>query len=232
MVSLVHLLTMRSNWKTVEIKQESDDENMYVKHGFKEVKEEKPYVKREVKEENPYIKQEFPKKHIKTEHSEVYRKTLKTLDFIDSLKRPRVTHSAIKFEDNLPKIKTEFKMEVNEPPTPVPIKVEIKQEEIVPDILPEIKVCAANYDAVQVDGQYGLIHTARGYCGEEVLIVHTPRKKSKEYMLALKEGDDIQVYNRKTKAYVPLTIRYTTRYRYFSPGTPITMIQVGVDGWV
>jgi hypothetical protein len=223
-------------WKTLEIKP-TDALN---------VKQEYRDMKHEIKEE----KFEIPKKKVKKERSQVYVKTQEMLDLLKDLKKPRVSHTKIEFEDVdlkkpgvshtkmefedvkpfYPTIKTEEEDKL--PPVVKPVKPVVIEVPDAPVILPEIKVCAANYDAIEVDGHYGLINTGRGYNGESVFVVHTPRKQNREYMLSLKEGDDIKVYNRRTKTHVPLTVRYTTRYKYFSPGVPISMIQVGVDGWV
>lgn len=104
------------------------------------------------------------------------------------------------------------------------------------------RIGPGQYSAIEVHGFYGLIDvlcdsqgdslgmSGTGY--EKVLIVHTPsRIQDKSPMLNIKPGDFIDI------VYIPNLIRgklevtFVTRSKYFSPGCPVTSLQVGVLGW-
>jgi len=94
------------------------------------------------------------------------------------------------------------------------------------------KICSSKYDALQIHGYFGLIHDGVGWCGEDILIVHTPSRQSKDHMLSIKEGDEIYIVRLKEKTNNILTVRYVTRYKYYSPGVAVSTVQIGVDGWL
>lgn len=93
------------------------------------------------------------------------------------------------------------------------------------------KITPANYDAVETHGFYGLIHVGKGVYSEDNFIVHTCSRIDKSHMLSLQPGDSVQVINQHTRQPEKLTIRYVTRSKYFSPGVPVSSMQIGVDGW-
>lgn len=93
------------------------------------------------------------------------------------------------------------------------------------------KITPGNYDAIEINKAYGLIHIGQGVYNEDNFIIHTRVKDDKTPMLSIQMGDTIIVTNLKTRKKETLTVRYTTRSRYYSPGVMINTIHVGVDGW-
>lgn len=93
------------------------------------------------------------------------------------------------------------------------------------------KISPGNYDAVEVNKSYGLIHIGKGAYNEDNFVLHTRVKDDKTPMLSIQMGDTIDIMNLQTKRKQTLTVRYTTRSRYYSPGVMINTMKVGVDGW-
>lgn len=98
------------------------------------------------------------------------------------------------------------------------------------------RIGPGQYSAIEIHGNYGFIDILQeAYDGgghEKVLMVHTPsRIPDKTHMLSIQPGDTVDV------VYVPdlsrgrLEITFVTRSKYFSPGCPVTSLQVGVLGW-
>jgi hypothetical protein len=92
-------------------------------------------------------------------------------------------------------------------------------------------VTPANYDALQVHGHFGLIDLGKGVYNEREAILHTPHVPDRRYLLNLQSGDDIDVVFLRKQEKGRVNVRYVTRSRYFSPGTPVTSVRVGLDGW-
>ena len=92
-------------------------------------------------------------------------------------------------------------------------------------------VSARNYAAVEADQErYGLIDLAgSSTTGTRQLIVHA-RKKNPEAFRVLNEirpGSVLQA--RRADRRAGLRVRFTTPARYYSPGSKVTTLTVGVD---
>lgn len=95
------------------------------------------------------------------------------------------------------------------------------------------RIGPANYSAMECHGFYGCID-----CGSDIdqgcirnLIIHTSKRMDTSHMLSLSPGDTIHVVYIAPRTKGVLRIRYVTRSKYFSPGSPITSVKVGVEGW-
>ena len=101
------------------------------------------------------------------------------------------------------------------------------------------KIGPGQYSAIEVHGFYGFIDVlgdsqgdscGKGY--EKVLIVHTPsRVQDKSPMLNIRPGDTIDIVYIPSLTRGKLEVTFVTRSKYFSPGCPVTSLQVGVLGW-
>jgi hypothetical protein len=95
------------------------------------------------------------------------------------------------------------------------------------------RIGPANYSAMECHGFYGCID-----CGTDIdhghirnIIIHTSKRMDTSHMLSLSVGDTIHVVYIIPRTRGVLRVRYITRSKYFSPGSPITSIKVGVEGW-
>ena len=98
---------------------------------------------------------------------------------------------------------------------------------------PRRLVSAANYAAIEADQErYGLIDSVsqdKHAAGTHQLIVHA-RKKNPEAFRVLNEirpGSILQA--RRADRRAGLRVRFTTPARYYSPGSKVTTLTVGVD---
>ena len=164
----------------------------------------------------------MPTKKKTVEYSEVYTKSCEMIDklheFGNVTKIHEMVDKPIETTRKLPAINTKLNLKV-----------------LIPSVsktIPITRVCPSRYDAIQIHGFFGLINTGVGSYGENVLIVHTGSRLSKDHMLSLKNGDEIHIINLHEHKNRVLHVRYVSRYKYVSPGTPITTLQIGVDGWV
>lgn len=95
------------------------------------------------------------------------------------------------------------------------------------------RIGPSSYSAIQIHGFFGCID-----CGTDIdhghirnLIIHTSKRLDTSHMLSLTVGDSIHVVYIASRSKGLLKIRYVTRSKYFSPGSPVTSIKVGVEGW-
>ena len=112
--------------------------------------------------------------------------------------------------------------------------IDLTLDELLPVYAPQPpvkrKISPMNYDAVQVDADFGLIDVGRGSFNEANLVLHS-NKQDKSRMLGVQAGDKIEIKYVKNKSKGELVVRYVTRSQYFSPGRPVSSVLVGVDGW-
>ena len=91
-------------------------------------------------------------------------------------------------------------------------------------------VCARNYAAVEARlERYGLIDMGRSSGGNQALVVHV-RKRNREPLEVLngiRQGCVLRARRRGRDA--DLRVRFVTPARYYSPGSKITTLCIGVD---
>ena len=94
------------------------------------------------------------------------------------------------------------------------------------------RICLSNYGAMEIHGYFGCIDFGEGIESDlRNLVIHTPKRQDTSHMLSLQVGDTIHVVYIHGKTGGVLRIKYVTRSKYFSPGTPITSVKIGVEGW-
>lgn len=101
-------------------------------------------------------------------------------------------------------------------------------------------VSAANYAAMEADSdQYGLIDMGTNRAdGTRSLLVHVPRRAQRNgawrVLEQFRPGAVLRVKVAPSGPVLPLRVRYTTPARYYSPGTQVSSLWVGVDepGWL
>jgi hypothetical protein len=92
-----------------------------------------------------------------------------------------------------------------------------------------------NYSAVEaVTGGYGLIDRGSQEVGLQTLIMHTPKSRRKQEGLpdgvGVRPGSILKVSSTsKGGGTGLLRVRFVTPTRYYSPGTRITTVSIGVD---
>lgn len=96
---------------------------------------------------------------------------------------------------------------------------------------PQKAITPRNYDAIEAHGYFGLIYQDSGVYNEHLVIVHTAPRLDRQHMLALKEGDTIDVVYLRQRKKGQIKVRYVTRSKYFAPGSPVTSLLIGVDTW-
>jgi hypothetical protein len=92
-------------------------------------------------------------------------------------------------------------------------------------------VSLKNYAAVEAGtGRYGLIDRGVHETGIQTLLMHTPRRRDTEQEPDVRPGSILRVSSTaKGGSSGPLRVRFTTPARYYSPGTRVTTLCIGVD---
>jgi hypothetical protein len=95
------------------------------------------------------------------------------------------------------------------------------------------RIGPSNYSAIQIHGFFGCIDLGTDIDHGHIrnLIIHTSKRLDTSHMLSLAIGDTIHIVYIASRTKGLLKIRYVTRSKYFSPGSPVTSIKVGVEGW-
>lgn len=92
-------------------------------------------------------------------------------------------------------------------------------------------LCSKNYSAMEATtGKYGIIDNGLAQQGIHELIAHIPRLK-REYEFDMRPGDTIQIrsiWSKSKKDTIPMRVIFTSPSRYYSPGTKVTSLLIGV----
>ena len=92
------------------------------------------------------------------------------------------------------------------------------------------RIQSKNYSAIEKHGRFGLIDMGIASPGVRCLTLHIPKSRNFLFPLNnLKVGDIINVIKRDTNESLTLCLCFTTPSRYYSPGTRITTLTIGVD---
>lgn len=97
------------------------------------------------------------------------------------------------------------------------------------------QVSASNYAAVEAGaGEYGIIDLGEAIQGggDRSVLVHVPKRIKAPWRVLsqIRPGSTLSVKTGPGKAGHALRVRFTTPARYYSPGTKISTLVVGVDG--
>jgi len=92
------------------------------------------------------------------------------------------------------------------------------------------RIQAKNYSAMEKHKKCGIIDTGPASTGIRGLILHMSKgKNTSNFLQELKIGDILHAYRISDKEPLTLRLRFITPSRYYSPGTKITTLMVGVD---
>jgi len=99
------------------------------------------------------------------------------------------------------------------------------------------RITPASYDAVDVEGRFGLIEcTPDGPrplpgAGQTLLLAHAPPRRDPLALQALRPGDTVRVLSTRDSATpvgVTLRVQFVTRAGYIAPGRKVSLMALGV----
>lgn len=97
---------------------------------------------------------------------------------------------------------------------------------------PKRRLGRSLYDAVQTHGHFGMVDSGDPSCnGVRSVVCHVP-KRSRGYILDIKQGEVIHANSGRGKAIGGrLDVQFVTRHQYFAPGRVVTSCVIGVPDW-
>ena len=92
------------------------------------------------------------------------------------------------------------------------------------------KICKKLYTAMDSQGEYGLIDSGETSQGVHELVLHVTQRRKNKFEPIARQGDVIRARSlvKSNAACCGLEVLFTTPYKYFGPGRPVTMLRIGV----